>query len=98
MGVQCWQGPCMFRYNPLHTDDPGRGATMAKKKTPTPKGPKMPATAEEKAIGHARLELPRRDFERLRRAADARGISISAYIRQATLLAVKRDEAEGVSE
>ncbi len=56
----------------------------------------MPATAEEKDIGHVRLELPRPDFERLRRLARARGLSISAYARQAVLMAMKADEDEGV--
>jgi hypothetical protein len=59
------------------------------------KGTKMEATKE---IGHVRAELPRKDHDRLRRAADARGLSISEYVRQAVLLAVMKDEAEGVSK
>ena len=70
---------------------------MAKKKTTPPKGPKMQAIADEKDIGHARIELPRHDFERLRKLSRARGLSISAYIRQAVLLAMKEDEEGGLS-
>lgn len=69
---------------------------MAKKKAVTPKGKTMPAVAQPpKApdVGHARIELDRPDFERLRRLARARGLSISAYVRQAVLLAMKAEEA-----
>lgn len=69
---------------------------MAKKKPAAPKGKPMPIAAEERGTGHAKLELPRKDYERLRAAADARGLSISAYVRQAVLLAIKADE-EGLS-
>ncbi len=69
---------------------------MAKKKPAAPKGKAMPATAETKSTMHAKLELPTRDYDRLRSVADARGLSISGYIRQAVLLAIKADEDEGV--
>ena len=52
---------------------------MAKKKPVTPKGKTMPAVAQPpKApdVGHARIELDRPDFERLRRLARA-GDSLS---------------------
>lgn len=71
---------------------------MAKKKAVTPKGKTMPAVAQPMKgpdVGHARIELARGDFDRLRRLARARGLSISAYVRQAVLLALKADEAEG---
>jgi hypothetical protein len=69
---------------------------MAKKKAATPKETPMPAIVEKEDIGHARLELPRADFERLRRLARGRGLSISAYVRQAVLMAMRADEAQGV--
>jgi hypothetical protein len=34
----------------------------------------------------------RPDYERLRKLADARGLSISAYIRQAVFLTMRADE------
>ena len=48
---------------------------MAKKKAVTPKGKTMPAVAQPMKgpdVGHARIELARGDFDRLRRLA-ARG-------------------------
>jgi hypothetical protein len=75
---------------------------MARKKAATPRGTEMTTATARKAdvapakdIGYARIELPRRDFERLRRNAQARGLSISAYIRQAVLLTMRDDEAKG---
>jgi Ribbon-helix-helix protein, copG family len=68
---------------------------MAKKKAVTPKGKTMPVAAQPikgPDVGHARIELDRPDFERLRRLARARGLSISAYVRQAVLLALKAEE------
>jgi uncharacterized protein (DUF1778 family) len=53
---------------------------MAKKKAK----PEMPATVEEKT-SQARLELPSKDMERIRRAARSIGLSLSAFIRQAVL-------------
>jgi hypothetical protein len=53
---------------------------------------KMQAAA--KRIRHARLELPDEDYERLRRVARANGLPVAAYIRQAVLKQVRRDEAE----
>ena len=50
-------------------------------------------TASE-TIKHARIELPEDDFERMRRVAKANGLSISAYIRQAVLRQVRKDEGE----
>lgn len=56
---------------------------------------KMPATAEDKTVRHARIELEDADYERLRRVAKANGLSIAAYIRQAVLRQIRRDEAGG---
>lgn len=53
---------------------------MAKKKA----SPKM-ITATEAKTSQARLELPSKDMERLRKAARSIGLSLSAFIRQAVL-------------
>ena len=69
---------------------------MAKKKAVTPKGKTMPAVAQPMKgpdVGHARIELARGDLTVF--GWPARGLSISAYVRQAVLLALKADEAEG---
>ena len=107
--IDCLLGPVRVDYRV--ENDPGLGMVdlsvgsnrtqigvqiMAKKKPAVPKGKPMPVAAEEKGTGHAKLELPRKDYERLRAVADARGLSISAYIRQAVLLAIKADE-EGLA-
>jgi predicted DNA-binding protein len=63
---------------------------MAKKK---PGERNMPATASE--IRHARIELPDEDYERLKRVAKANGLGVAAYVRQAVLKQVRRDETEG---
>ena len=54
---------------------------------------KVQATAKE--IRHARLELADDDYERLKRVAKANGLAVAAYIRQAVLKQVRRDESEG---
>ncbi len=64
--------------------------TMAKK--PGPK--KMPATAEEKVTRHARIELPDDDYQRLKACAGRYHLSVAAYIRQATMERIERDEAK----
>lgn len=107
--LDCLLGPIRVDYKV--ENDPGLGMVdlsvgsnriqigvriMAKKKPAVPKGKSMPIAAEERGTGHAKLELPRKDYERLRAVADARGLSISAYIRQAVLLAIKADE-EGLA-
>jgi hypothetical protein len=53
---------------------------------------KMPAVAKE--MRHARIELPDDDYERLKRVANANGLGVAAYIRQAVLRQVRRDEDE----
>ena len=63
---------------------------MAKKTT----GAKKVKTAV-KEIRHARLELSDDDYERLKRVAKADGLAVAAYIRQAVLRQVRRDESEG---
>lgn len=64
---------------------------MAKKKS----SPKMPAAVEPKTINHARIELPTPDYERLRACANRYHISVSAYIRQAVMERIERDESRG---
>jgi predicted DNA-binding protein len=56
-------------------------------------GRKMPAAAQE--IRHARVELPDEDYQRLKRVAKANGLPVAAYIRQAVLRQIRRDETEG---
>ena len=68
-----------------------RGMTMTKK---TAGAKKVQAAAKE--IRHARLELPDHDYERLKRVARSNGLAVAAYIRQAVLKQVRRDEAEVV--
>lgn len=65
---------------------------MAKKKAGAKK---MPATAEEKTVKHARIELPGEDYQRLKTAADRYHISVAAYIRMAVMERIERDEAKG---
>ncbi len=64
---------------------------MAKKKSePLP----VPATAEPKTTRHARIELPDDDYVRLKAAADRYHISIAAYIRQAVMERIEKDEGK----
>jgi hypothetical protein len=63
------------------------------KKNPAAAPRRRPVEAtEQRATGHAKLELPRKDYERMRKEARARGLSISAYVRQAVLMSIKEDE------
>ena len=64
---------------------------MAKKR----ETPKVQAVAEPVVTRHARIELPDDDYQRLKRAADRRGLAVAAYIRQAVLLSIEADEAKG---
>jgi predicted DNA-binding protein len=66
---------------------------MAKAKAAKTGATKMQAIAKE--IRHARMELPDEDYKRLKRVAKANGLAIAAYIRQAVLRQVRRDETEG---
>jgi hypothetical protein len=63
---------------------------MAKKAT---RGRKAQATLKQ--IRHARLEVSDDDYERLKRVAKSNGLAVAAYIRQAVLEQVRRDESEG---
>lgn len=63
---------------------------MAKKKAG---GKKVPASVEP-TIRHARIELEDADYERLKRVSKFNGLSVAAYIRQAVLKQIRRDEAE----
>ena len=65
---------------------------MAKKK---PEKKVTTTTEQPAAVRHARIELEDADYERLRRVAKLNGLSVAAYIRQAVLRQVRRDEAEG---
>ena len=49
-------------------------------------------TSTEAVVKHARIELPGEQYDRLKRAADRRGLTVAAYIRQAVLLMVDSDE------
>jgi len=63
---------------------------MAKRKTMVKK-----RQAPPKRIRHARLELSEDDYARLKRVAKANGLAIAAYIRQAVLQRVRKDDSEG---
>jgi predicted DNA-binding protein len=65
---------------------------MAKKKTGSPK---VPATASEPAIRHARIELPDDDYQRLKRAAERFRLPVAAYIRMAVMERIEDDERKG---
>ncbi len=54
---------------------------------------KVQATAKQ--VKHARIELSADDYQRLKRVAKASGLAVAAYIRQAVLKQVRRDESEG---
>lgn len=47
---------------------------------------------EEKTTNQARLELPTAQFDRLRKAAERRGLSITAFLRMAVLKEIERIE------
>jgi predicted DNA-binding protein len=53
---------------------------------------RMPAVADEKAVRHARIELPDDDYQRLKDAADRYHLSVAAYIRMAVMERIERDE------
>jgi predicted transcriptional regulator len=61
---------------------------MAKKKA----GGRKVQTTAEPAVRHARIELPDDDYQRLKRSADRFRLSVSAYIRQAVMERIERDE------
>ena len=66
-------------------------ADMSRKKAGVGKVP----TTQEPAVKHARIELPDGDYQRLKKAAARYRISVAAYIRQAVLKQVERDESRG---
>jgi len=49
-------------------------------------------TDEKPKVGHARIELPPNEFERLKRQADRYRLSVSAYVRQAVMERIESDE------
>jgi hypothetical protein len=61
-------------------------------------GRKMPATAAEPMIRHARIELPDEAYQRLKKNADRFQLSVSAYIRLAVMERIEADEARGGSK
>ena len=61
---------------------------MARKKPEV----KVQATQDTKKTSQARIELPVDEFNRLRKAAKRRALSVSAFIRQAVLKEVDRVE------
>ena len=63
---------------------------MAKKKTGPPKV--EIEVADEPAIRHARIELPEDDYERVRAVAKSLGLSVTSFIRMATLKEARRVE------
>lgn len=66
---------------------------MAKKKT---EPDNVPATSAEpsRVSRHARIELPDEDYQRLKNAAERYHISVAAYIRQAVMERIERDEGK----
>jgi predicted DNA binding CopG/RHH family protein len=63
---------------------------MAKKKPGTPEP--MPATEAKKDTSQARLELPKAEMDRVRRAAKSRGLPLTTFIRLAVFEKVARIE------
>jgi hypothetical protein len=63
---------------------------MAKKKAKP-----VEAVLDPTATKPIRLEMSESDHARIKRAADARGLSKAAYARQAVLQQIRRDEQEG---
>jgi predicted DNA-binding protein len=63
---------------------------MAKRKA----GARKMATTTERVIRHARLELPDEDYERLKAVARSLGLGVAAYIRQALMRQIRKDEEE----
>jgi hypothetical protein len=61
-------------------------------------------TAQAKAkewpgpVRHARLEFEDDDYQRLKRVAKANGLAVAAYIRQAVLRQIRRDESDDGSK
>ncbi len=54
----------------------------------------VPATPTSSVVKHARIELPEDDYQRLKDAAKRYHISVSAYIRQAVMERIERDESK----
>jgi hypothetical protein len=63
---------------------------MAKKKAKK----KVNAVQEEKAVWPVRLDLSAADHARLEKCARERGLSKSAYARQAVLIQIRADEGK----
>ena len=64
---------------------------MAKKKA----SGKVQATKTKPDVRHARIELPDRDYKRLKASADRYHISVTGYIRMAVVERIEADEAKG---
>lgn len=52
----------------------------------------MSVADQEHRIRHARIELPPKEFERLKRQADRFMLGVSAYVRQAVMKQIEADE------
>ena len=55
-------------------------------------GRAVTTTDEKPKVCHARIELPSNEFDRLKKQADRYRLSVSAYIRQAVMERIERDE------
>lgn len=64
------------------------------KKQPGKKS-KMFEVSQKKNVRHVRAELFPEDYDRLKRAAKANGLSVAAYVRMAILNRVSDDESRG---
>jgi hypothetical protein len=64
-------------------------AIMGKPKSGAARKPK----SADKPIRHARLEFADEDYQRLKRIAKSNGLAVAAYIRQAVLQRMRRDES-----
>ena len=53
------------------------------------------ATPKRRFANAVRLDLSDRDYERLERVAEERGLNKSSYARMAVLAQIRRDESEG---
>jgi hypothetical protein len=66
---------------------------MAKKQTGAEKV-QSTATPKRRLANAVRLDLSDKDFERLERYAEARGLNKASYARQAVLAQLRKDEEE----
>jgi hypothetical protein len=72
---------------------PKKTGTKKMPATPTPEVTAAP-TPKRRFANAVRLDLNDRDYERLGRIADERGLNKSSYARMAVLAQLRRDEEE----